>query len=187
LALFTRKQNSDNPGAEKDSAERSGKQESVRGMAGYRDLSDVKNSAPDSTAGFSVDPDTPRRRTRATNAAATEQQKEAAAAAEAERLRLRALETAGKHILGKLASVPYDAWAMMAADEYYHLKPEEVKELADSYYIIAQGMKIDFSKPIWMMVGVLSLHSVLIADRLKHMAEEKRKDEEKKLMEQVIN
>jgi len=41
-------------------------------------------------------------------------------------------------------------WAMLAADDYYKLKPEEAKDLANSYYIIAQGMKMDFSNP-WIM------------------------------------
>lgn len=143
------------------------KQKSVREMSGFDSIGAVRNAAPSSTAGeFNINPEKPRSRT---SARAVQQSKEDLVAAEKEKQRLRALETVGKEYMRKLASVPYESWATLADDPYYKLKPEEAKDLADSYYILAQSTNIDFSNPWVMGLGILSLHAVLIADRLKHM------------------
>lgn len=188
MALFRSKGKEGNQDVKDDSGQSTGdaKQKSVREMSGYDSISAVRSAAPESTAGesFNIHAPADRLRTGAGSvrgAAPKKLTKEELVAAEKEKQRLRALETVGKEYMRKLASVPYDSWAMLAADSYYKLKPEEAKELADSYYILAQSTNIDFSNPWVMGLGILSLHAVLIADRLKHM----NRSEDVKAMEEL--
>lgn len=185
MALFDRKQNANKPDAGNVSESVSAKQESVSKMDGYATMGDVKNAAPDSTSSFTVEPE--RQRGKRSTTRNVKDVAQEAGAIQSEKDRLKALETAGKRILERLASVPYDAWAKLAEDEFYRLKPDEAKELAESYYLIAQGAKMDFSKPIWMITGVACLHLILVSERLKYMNEKAESAKDENLAKVAVN
>lgn len=182
MALFDRKRSDENPkgkATEGNAVEPEKRQKELRSLSGFGSIDDVAKSAPSSTGG---EPTT-RTRTTGTAGRTTTPRQSAAeleAAKKAER-RAIALEGAGKAILKKAASLPYETWAALAADPELKLSELERKELADTYYEIAQGFDIDFSNPWILLVGMAGMHVDLVATRIKHLndVEKAKKDAEK--------
>jgi hypothetical protein len=172
------------------------KQEEIRGLSGYSGIDDVRNAAPDKSGTSDSSGDTRGSgRTRSTSSASaapatsargrkayTEAQEEAK---KAER-KQKALDTAGKTILGKAAAVPYDAWAAFAAEPFLRLSEEEQKELADAYFEIAQAFDIDFSNKWLLLGGMCMFHINIIGVRMKMLADKEELERTKKKREEPM-
>jgi hypothetical protein len=76
--------------------------------------------------------------------------------------------------------VPYETWSFFAHDPRLRLTPEESKELADSYYVLAQAYEPDFSKPFWLIPTIAMSHVGLIAERMVYLNEKEKKAKNKK-------
>ena len=160
-------------------------QTAIGEMSGFRGLEDVKRNAPVSTA--TAQPSTQeeiKSREQGAKRVATVQTKnrtkkeqELAEAEKRAKDQERALETIGKSICNKLASIPYEVWAAMAADPALKLTPDEQKELADSYFLFVQSMNPDFTKPVWLIGGIILMNSVMISQRLKYMNDKLAQDD----------
>lgn len=175
LALFTKKQNVGNPTEKSvsggDSAATEKRQSELRGISGFASIGDVKAAAPSSTVGETVNATgkTSGRASPASSRIASVGRK-TTADVEADRKaakRQLALETAGRAILKKAAKLPYETWAILASDSDMELTPEQARDLADTYFEIAQGFDIDFSNPYILLFGMAGMHVDLVATRIK--------------------
>jgi hypothetical protein len=143
-------------------------------MAGTSSLAEVAATAP---ANASAVTEASRARGRARVTATREPVKTPEQIAK-EQQQQKAMEIVGKDIMSTIAALPYDTWAFMAADEEMKLTPEEAKELADAYYLLAQTANPDFSKPVWLIGALLFKNVGLVGKRMKiQAAKEKRKKE----------
>lgn len=156
------------------------KQEEVRKMSGFSGISDVAKAAPSSYSETAPS----QTRVRSAAPASAKQAKlskaDAAAAAKEERKR-KALETVGKRYCKLIAEIPYDMWAKFAEDKMLALNEAEAKELADSYYELAQAIEPDFSNPWIIGFGICIQNGMLITSRYKYLSdleEEAKKDKD---------
>jgi hypothetical protein len=169
LALFGGKENENKPDASgEDQSER--KQSEVRRMSGFDTIDEVAEAARKRTSGEEEAASRARGKSRIASARNKRQEEEAKAAKEAAD-RQKAREVVGKHLMNKLANIPYDAWAAYANDPRFKLSAEESKELADGYYLLATSLDLNFNSPLWLFLGVAFYNIVLVAERLPIQAE----------------
>ena len=156
------------------------KQAEMRKMVGYENISDVAADAPSDYA-TPANRESKRERAsgrserseRASVRTQAAQKKDAEAAAKAERQQ-RALETIGKKYAKLLAELPYEFWARFADDPRLKLNPEQAKELADDYFLLAQSINPDLTSPWVIALGIVISNAILIVERLKYLGDEEK-------------
>ena len=154
------------------------KQSQMRKMVGYDTIQDVAADAPSDYATPSNrergDSRTRREKTERSSARTQAQVKrDAEAQVKAERQQ-RALETIGKKYAKLLAELPYEFWARFADDPRLKLNPEQAKELADDYFLLAQSINPDLTSPWVIALGIVISNAILIVERLKYLGDEEK-------------
>lgn len=129
-------------------------------MTGFEGLDALRTAAPSSTGTESQRPVRSRGRTSQPQAPTPEEVEKA-------RLRAEAMQNVGHDLMGQLAEIPYETWAFMTADPDMSLKPEERDKLAKSYFLLAQTLNPDFSKPKWLIWALIFHNAGMVADRLR--------------------
>lgn len=164
------------PVARKDAGEKAeAKAENIRGMSGYSSIDDVARNAP------TFETETQQAGTPAMSGARKPTRKQVSdQLAEQERRRKideerrqKAMQVVGERLMVGLANAPYEVWAMLAADPMLRLNPDEQKELADAYMILAQAYEPDFSKPIYLIPTIMLMHARIGLTRTAYLAAKK--------------
>lgn len=133
----------------------------IRKMSGYDGIASVREAASSTPEPVAR----PLRQSRV--------QKEAAEAAAKEEKRLAAMAVIGTQMMKEVAEIPYSTWAFLAQDPELRLSPDEAKELAESYYLMAQAIGADFSGPWSIGFTIIMQNLGFIGTRLKLQAEKK--------------
>lgn len=176
MGLFDGKPNAEKQTAKSDSAESSAKQNQIKSISGFDSTEEVREAARKvvESADKTAKPASTR----------SARQREIDKEREKEEKKQAAMQAVGQHIMGKVASIPYDVWARFAEDDKLKLTPEQHKELAQSYFLLAQTMNLDFSGPVALVIGIAVSNAVLVGERLKYLAEkEERAQQEAELQE----
>lgn len=165
MGIFSKDKDKEKDKSNGDGAEKQAiKSDELKGiMGGFSGLQDLADS-------FVKNPPTKEPQPQTTRSSRDRKSRESQEKAEEERLKLQAMEVIGKQLMAQIASIPYDTWAFLASDPALKLSPSEQKQLADSYYLLAQAVNPDFSKPIWIMTVIALQNLSLVGVRLKHLA-----------------
>lgn len=146
----------------------------ITGMSGFASISEVKKAAEkDSAPELQFAETRPARRSKQSQEAA----RLAKEAEEKQRRKEIAMQRTGRHLMSKLAAVPYDFWAKFAHDDALKLTPQEHKELTEDYILLVQGFDVDFSSPWFMIFGLAASHAVLVQSRLEHLSSKAKTDD----------
>ena len=149
--------------------------EQTKQVSGFSNIAEVRSAAPEKSDIAMPSGSTPvpvRTLSKQAKAAMEKAQQEAVDAAKREKSR----ELVGRHLLNKIAKLPYSVWAYLAADPSLALSPEEQKDLADAYYMLAQAYDVDFSKPAYAMLVVMAAHADILTVRLERFMPKEVKD-----------
>lgn len=152
------------------------KQSQMRKLGGFDSIKDVADAAPsDYATPVNASPRQSRRESRTGTRSAAASKREIAEQAKEEQKR-KAMETVGKHYAKLLAELPYKFWAKFADDPRLSLTPEQSKELADSYYLLAQSINPDFTSPWIIALGVVIQNAILVVERFSMLNDEEKLD-----------
>jgi hypothetical protein len=146
-------------------------QTEIRNLGGFKDISDVANAAK-------TRPQKDKTLTSGTVSSARKEQMEIEAKVKLEmERRARARETVGKHIMSRIASVPYEAWAAFAGEEFLNLSEPEQKNLAEQYFLLAEAGDFNFDRWYWILGGIIIANVKLVTVRVNFLMEKKQKEE----------
>jgi hypothetical protein len=159
---------------EKEEPTTPSREEEIRRMVGSDgSLSQAISEAPDNTGIAIPSTSAPsrgrKRRNQQEPAAQTKPELQVKTAAEiaAEEKRLAAVKKIQGEMAKDVAGIPYEVWAFIAQDDAKALKPDEEKELADAYALVAETLPLGNFSPMWTgIMFILSRNAKFIRARM---------------------
>ena len=139
--------------------------ENIRGMAGFKNLEEVASTAPKSDDEPVTRQDKKTSKRAQQEAARQQQQKQAAEDKRKDELKQAALQMLGQDVCKDFAAIPYDVWAFWMSDPNLGLTKEEQRELADTYWMLAQALQPDFLASPWFLAVIVLLRNVRYVGR----------------------
>lgn len=180
MGLFDGKPKEEKPAVKSANDADSEKRNQIKSISGYSSTEEVREAARKVVEGAGE-------KTAKPTSTRSARQREIDQERAKEEKKQAAMQAVGHHIMGKVASLPYDVWAKFADDEHLKLTPEQHKELAESYFLLAQTLNVDFSGPIALAFGIAISNAVLVGERLKYMSDKEEKQKEEELAQQPVN
>jgi hypothetical protein len=135
-------------------------------MTGFKDIGDVAANAPEKASSAGVaSPSRSATSARGKKVSAEQQKQE-----EKDKKVDEALSKVGTEMMKELACLPYEAWSLFFSDPDLRLTEEEAKQLANSYFLIAQSLKPEqlASWKVLLALALLQNFRIAVKKQMKH-------------------